>query len=742
MAAAAALSLTLLRDVDYWWQWSLGRLIDESGVPRTETFMHTRRGVETFSLSWGYCWGLYRLEQVVGVGGVVVVKCAAVLASIGVMMRVTALRAGVMAACAAGLMSVVIASQRFAVRPEVATYVLLALTLWVIAAAQGRRTRWVWALPVMALVWVNVHSTFVVQIVVIGVWVGSGAVSAAAARFAGERAGEMTRWTLATGAVVLAVCIAATLLNPYGVRAWEVPYRRLLAVLPEAGGRPLLVAGAAAAIGAVIAGTLLAGPAGRVWRNASRAKRRATAGIVLTAGVALGGAVLAGMDVWERARAPLNPDIERVLVSELRSPWSLGWVYTAVVWYRVAMVVVLPIGVASSWRRLGGLRAGGSGVFWVAMALGAAVVSSLAVRNLALFALCAMPVLGMGLSAAGRWVTARAERRGVSALRGGAVGRGVCAAVIGAASAVLVWEVVTDRFYVRQGDSGRFGIGVDEQTTARGAAAVVRQLGEKARPFNSERTGSPLMAAGVPVFIDSRAVGGILHEYVEVMRDPSAFRAVAQRYGINAAVVDVSNRGLLRLLAGEEKWRLVQLDEQTATFVRGEAARVIPTLDLERDGQEWLREVRGRMPEVRGGERGWSERVVFAGRYAALGRALWDLGVLGPARAMLEDAVRAGPTVFTDWEMLGVLRELDEDLDGAAGAYAKSLEGKRDWRVLVMAGSVALRRGDPAAAEGMAEEAYGLNPKSAEAVELGTLAAERRGLAERKRVWEGRGGGR
>src|SRR2546422_11316852 len=97
-------------------------------------------------------------------------------------------------------------------RPHIVTYVFFALVLERLDDFQNGRlpARALWWLPLLALVWANVHGGFVVGFVLGGVFAGVAALRAVVFRDAEER-----RRALVFAAVLAAMGLA-TLANPHG----------------------------------------------------------------------------------------------------------------------------------------------------------------------------------------------------------------------------------------------------------------------------------------------------------------------------------------------------------------------------------------------------------------------------------------------------------------------------------------------------------------------------------------------
>lgn len=92
-------------------------------------------------------------------------------------------------------------------RPQLLGLLLFALTLWLVAG-RGRRPGRLWLIPAIVVVWANVHGSFFLAPIVVGLaWLE--------ARFGGEDAARVRSLML----VGIASVVAANV-NPFGVRVW------------------------------------------------------------------------------------------------------------------------------------------------------------------------------------------------------------------------------------------------------------------------------------------------------------------------------------------------------------------------------------------------------------------------------------------------------------------------------------------------------------------------------------------
>ena len=223
MIAAAACLLLLLAtaslrriwEVDFWWQYRTGELVATHGIPRVDPWSYVSMGNPWIEMRWLWCDLIYRTVQLAGFQAAVYLKGILVLATFALV--VVAARAWkTPAAAAAVLVAAILAStQRFFVRPEMASFLFVAMYLWIISRYRRQGGRIIWFLPVLQALWSNLHTQFLLGPALVGLlvvvelvripWIGRGGV---------ER--EAAVRSVAMLAVVLGATLGACLLTPFG----------------------------------------------------------------------------------------------------------------------------------------------------------------------------------------------------------------------------------------------------------------------------------------------------------------------------------------------------------------------------------------------------------------------------------------------------------------------------------------------------------------------------------------------
>jgi hypothetical protein len=208
---------------DFWWHVRVGKWILEHGyVPDHDLFSFTRAGAPYGHVLWWLADVMLYLLMHVGGLALVIFFCAIVITSAyGALLRLN-LKAGgdLRWAATATLLAAGVGMSSWAIRPQVLSFPLFVLTLWLIekhraaSVEQERRLsfpRSTWLLPPLFALWANLHGGFVVGLALLALY-------------------EMTslwEWSrrrsgLPTALVaVAALSVAATVLTPAGPRTLQ-----------------------------------------------------------------------------------------------------------------------------------------------------------------------------------------------------------------------------------------------------------------------------------------------------------------------------------------------------------------------------------------------------------------------------------------------------------------------------------------------------------------------------------------
>ena len=189
---------------DYWWYVRIGRDTLQSGaVPTLDALSYTQTGQPVIYHSWLSAilfWLLYRagdLPLTFLARGIALALAYALIWSL-------ARKAGSGAKLASllTLLAALASSSNWSMRPQIFAYPLFALALWALYRWQQGEGKMAWLLPVVSLLWVNLHGSFVLLFLLAG---------------AALLIGKGNRKVLA---LAMAAALVANLINPRGFGVW------------------------------------------------------------------------------------------------------------------------------------------------------------------------------------------------------------------------------------------------------------------------------------------------------------------------------------------------------------------------------------------------------------------------------------------------------------------------------------------------------------------------------------------
>ena len=191
---------------DYWWYVRLGQDIQQNlSIPTVDSYSHTRAGQPIVYHSWLSAL-LFALFQQIG-GNTLTVLARAILLllfylSIWFTCRLAG--AGPRLAALVTLLAALAGSNNWAMRPQLFSYPLFGLSLYLLWQWQGgKEAKSIWLLPLIVFFWVNLHGAYALIFLLAGAaLVGGG--------------GNRRRLALVIGAMGV-----ASLLNPRLGGAWS-----------------------------------------------------------------------------------------------------------------------------------------------------------------------------------------------------------------------------------------------------------------------------------------------------------------------------------------------------------------------------------------------------------------------------------------------------------------------------------------------------------------------------------------
>lgn len=490
-AFAAALAFQKIRSLDYWMHLRTGRLIWETGaVPPVDPYSYTLPGEPWVDIYWLFQLALHGLHELGGHDAVVLAKGVLAVGLVALLGRIGHRPERTALTLVALTLALVVAGDRIMPRPELPTFLLLAGTLLLFDRFERRGDAWIYAWPLLQLLWVNLHGLFVLGFAVAGAHI-AGELARPVLQRGAPRLDRLARLG-AAGALALAACLA----SPNGFDAAVLPLEQLLMI--GAPGQRAGVALQSAETASLLRGWPLLSP------------------LLLSAFGALALLSAGAMALNRRRLRPSDP------------------------------------------------------LLWGAFLLLALV----AIRNMAIFALLAAPIL---VRNANGWLDARGARlRGADALA-------VCVAL---GIALLAWDTARGDFFRRLGSPREPGLGILEAFYPVRAAEWIAVNRPPAPLGHHMADGGYLIWRLHPdyrVLADGRWIYRARPEVVRLTGEKSFRRLDAKlRFGtviVRYAPLDMSE--LLGALYRDRSWQLAFADEVAAVFVRSRPGESQPDLDVD-----------------------------------------------------------------------------------------------------------------------------------------------------------------
>lgn len=213
-------------DPDIWWHLQAGKWMVEHGtLPGTDPFSAYGESKPWVAYSWLFEVGMYGVVRVFGESGIILYTL------VGAWMIILMLHRIIGARCSdflvgSGMLavSIVALSNLFTPRPWLLTILFFAITLEIMLSfREGKQSRWFWFLPLVYVVWANIHIQFIY---------GLGLLSLACIAPLADRCIQpfvdmrplmvlgSAEWKKLLG--LTALCVLATLFTPYQVRLYSI----------------------------------------------------------------------------------------------------------------------------------------------------------------------------------------------------------------------------------------------------------------------------------------------------------------------------------------------------------------------------------------------------------------------------------------------------------------------------------------------------------------------------------------
>ena len=328
---------TLLGDGDTGWHIRTGQwILAHHQVPHTDMFSFSRPGAPWFAWEWLWDVMFALLFRSAGLAAVVLASTMVIcLTSVALFRLIRRKCDNGLVAIAVTLLATGGCAVHWLARPHLFTFLFFVLALHITERAQEGRTRLLWWLVPLTLIWTNIHGGFFVIFLILACYIGSDLLNALIEPNPLERRNYLSRtipWLAAFGA-----CAAVTFINPYG---WQL-HQHVIAYL----GDPYLLQHIAefqgldfhAPVAVYYEPMMIAALASSIWAI----RQRRFAEVFLAIGwMHLSLTVSRNVPLFSIACVPLIAEATMALIRSAKSARLAGYIDKSAAWFQNASASV------------------------------------------------------------------------------------------------------------------------------------------------------------------------------------------------------------------------------------------------------------------------------------------------------------------------------------------------------------------------------------------------------------------
>ncbi len=214
-------------DPDMWWHLKMGQVIwTTHAIPLADLFSYTTGHQPLIPQEWLAQLAIYGAWKWGGLSGLMLWFCFFAAALLIAGYGLCSLYSGNVKVAFLGAMVIwLFATVGFAIRPQLIAYLLLIAELALIHLGRARNPRWFLWLPLLFAVWINCHGSFMLGIVLAGVFLFTSFFSFRLGSLSSQRWDARRRGTFL---LAMILSLAALFLNPAGLRQILYPFDTML----------------------------------------------------------------------------------------------------------------------------------------------------------------------------------------------------------------------------------------------------------------------------------------------------------------------------------------------------------------------------------------------------------------------------------------------------------------------------------------------------------------------------------
>jgi tetratricopeptide (TPR) repeat protein len=224
-----------IADLDIWLHLKTGEVIVKTGhIPAYDIFSFTMSGKPWINHEWLFQLVSFLSYSVAGADGLIVMQNIVMVATFLVLFFYGLRRGHPVFVFVILYLVMLVVSYRFTIRPDIFSLFFLSLYLFILKKNKGQNGVFLWSLPVLQMIWVNMHGfSFLGPLIVLMVLVGKLLQDKLALPAKWKDAQDTDASGVARLAAIFVLMLAASLVNPHGLRGAVYPLSVLSQISQE-----------------------------------------------------------------------------------------------------------------------------------------------------------------------------------------------------------------------------------------------------------------------------------------------------------------------------------------------------------------------------------------------------------------------------------------------------------------------------------------------------------------------------
>ena len=224
------MTLRPISDPDFWWHLRTGQLIAQNHIiPHQDPFSFTKLGGPWVAHEWLSELILYALFRLGGDGLLIFIFSLLITGSFLVAYLRCPLESKPYIAGFTLLLGALATAPAWGVRPQMLSLLLTSVFLFLLDGyRKTRRINWLIPIPIITLIWVNLHAGYFLGLSIIGIYIAGDLIEYIIAKIhKTNRADNSGLHSFLNLSVVFIISILTTIINPNGIHILLYPFQTL-----------------------------------------------------------------------------------------------------------------------------------------------------------------------------------------------------------------------------------------------------------------------------------------------------------------------------------------------------------------------------------------------------------------------------------------------------------------------------------------------------------------------------------